>query len=81
MAENKQNISLYNFLGKPAGGAIGKAVYEAAKKAGEKVSSEEIKTKRYEGKVITYRREFLEEYFKQNPLSTESKINNNDLPF
>lgn len=68
MNENKQipNVSLYDFLRKPAGGELGKRVYAEAVKQKSPTSFREVKTKTYKGKIITYTREFLTEYFSKN---------------
>lgn len=72
MENNEQEfISLFNYLKKPAG-TLGQEVYAAAKKAGEEVKNEEVVTPRFTGKVLTYRREFLDKYFKKDQ---------EDLPF
>ena len=57
-------VSLYDFLGKAAGTELGKEVYDASVKEKEPVNVREIKTKRYNGKVMLYRKEFLNKYFK-----------------
>ena len=66
-------LSLYNYLGKPAGGELGKEVYAAAKKVRVKPETREVSTKNYSGSVMLYPKEFLDSYF--------SKKNNGDLPF
>lgn len=72
MENNTQEfISLFNYLKKPAG-PLGQEVYAAAKKAGETVNNEEVITPKFTGKVLTYRREFLDKYFKKD---------GDDLPF
>jgi len=77
MENNTQEfISLFNFLKKPAG-PLGQEVYAAAKKAGEKVNSEEVVNSKFTGKVLTYRREFLETFFKVKNAANS----NDDLPF
>ena len=66
-------MSLYDFLGKAAGGELGKKVFAAAKDKKEKYQTRKISNPKYTGKVILYRPEFLQEYF--NPTS------NDKLPF
>jgi hypothetical protein len=64
MSTNKEEfVSLFDFLGKPAGSETGKQVYAAAKKAGEKVNNQSVSNKKFTGKVLTYRRGFLDIYF------------------
>ena len=91
--ENTQDefTSLFIFLGKPAGGEVGKAVYAAAKAKSEKVETEEIVTPRFTGKILKYRKSFLNEYFQTpKPVVNESNdwdsditntYDNDDLPF
>ena len=57
-------VSLFDHLGYPAGKEIGKEVYDASVKEKEPVNIREVKTKRYTGKVMLYRKEFLKKYFK-----------------
>lgn len=57
-------VSLFDFMHqKPAGPALGKMVYLAAKAAGEKMQTREISNKTYKGNVLLYRKVFLEQYF------------------
>lgn len=55
--------SLYDYLGHAAGPALGKDVYKVALATKEPVSSREVNTRYYNGKVMLYRKEFLKEYF------------------
>ena len=66
-------VSLFEYLGKPAGGQLGKQVYEAAKTNKVKTSTREVMNKKYSGKVMIYPKEFLDQYFNEK--------SNNDLPF
>lgn len=65
-------LSLFDYLKRPAGGELGGRVYEAAKEANIPVTTREISTKTYSGKVMLYPKEFLDTYF---------KIEIDDLPF
>jgi len=56
-------ISLFDYLGHAAGTQLGTQVYEVAKRIKEPVDTRYVKTKTYEGKVVVYRRAFLDEYF------------------
>jgi len=58
-------LSLYDFLGKAAGGDIGREVYAAAQKGKIKVESKQIQNPKYEGKVLLYPRDFLEFHFRE----------------
>ena len=53
-------LSLYEFLGKPAGGPLGKEVWDAASKQGIKAQSREVSNPKFTGKVLLYPKEFLE---------------------
>lgn len=66
-------ISLYDYLGKPAGGELAKRVFTKAKKTKQKykikilpfVVHEDEETKTVIKRVIAYKRSFLNEYFKK----------------
>ena len=58
-------ISLYDFLGRPAGGELGKQVAEAALKAKVGFQTKEISNPKYTGKIMMYPESFLNEYFKK----------------
>lgn len=62
-------LSLYDYLGKPAGSELGKQVAEAAIKSKIKINEKTVNTNKYKGKILTYPKSFLQNYF--NP----------DLPF
>jgi len=70
--EKEEFVSLFDYLKKPAGSETGRLVYAAAKKAGESVNNQDVNTARFQGKVLTYRREFLDKYFEEKK---------EDLPF
>ena len=90
--ENKtEYLSLYDFLGKPAGAQLGKEVWDAASKQGVKAQSREVSNPKFEGKVLLYPKDFLEMYFKK-PLPTQvedlpeghdwmGNLDNDELPF
>jgi hypothetical protein len=56
-------MSLFDFLSKPAGSVLGKQVAETAVKLGVKIENRYVETKRYQGKIKLYPRDFLEDYF------------------
>jgi len=56
--------SLFEYLGKPAGSELGKAVAAAAAKAKVKIDSHEVSNPKYTGRILKYPVEFLNEYFK-----------------
>jgi hypothetical protein len=57
-------LSLFDYLGKPAGIELGDKVYKAAKASQVPTSIREVHTKTYSGKVMLYPKEFLDSYFK-----------------
>ena len=59
-------MSLYEFLGKPAGNDLGKKVYLAARSKGASFSQREVSNPKYKGMVMVYPESFLKEYFKTN---------------
>ena len=58
-------ISLFDYLGRPAGEALGAAVYEVAKMAAEPVKLRMLDLQNYKGKVMVYRRSFLKAVFSE----------------
>lgn len=61
MTENY--VSLFDFLGKPAGSDLGKQVATEATAKKIKIQTREVKTKKYTGKIMLYPQQFLMEYF------------------
>ncbi len=61
--ENENFISLYDFLGRAAGGELGKEVFAKAKEQKQQFKSRDVSNKKYTGKIILYKREFLNSYF------------------
>lgn len=61
--EGDQMLSLYEFLGKAAGGQLGQQVFAAAKANDVPYDQQYVSTKTYSGKVMLYPRTFLKEYF------------------
>jgi hypothetical protein len=76
-------LSLYDYLGYPAGNALGKEVAEAAAKSNIKFETREVSNPKYTGKVMLYPENFLKEYFesKQAKLVLSSADEDDDLPF
>lgn len=56
-------MSLYDYLGRPAGNQLGSEVYRAAKQFDVHVETREVKTRSYQGKVMLYPKQFLDNYF------------------
>ena len=57
--------SLFDYLGRPAGEALGAAVYEVAKLAKEPVKLRMLDLQSYRGKVMVYRPSFLKAVFSE----------------
>lgn len=56
-------LSLYDFLGKAAGKALGAAVNIHAQSQNIPIQMKEISNPKYKGKVLMYPESFLKEYF------------------
>ena len=69
----KELVSLFEYLGQPAGPVLGKAVAEAAKISRPKMNTRMVSTANYKGPVMLYERAFLDDYFQENPLKTSVK--------
>ena len=59
-------MSLYDYLGRAAGPALGEQVAEKATGMGVKMETRYIKNPAYEGNVMLYPEKFLNEYFNNN---------------
>ena len=57
--------SLFDYLGRPAGEALGAAVYEVARLAKEPVKLRMLDLRNYKGKVMVYRPSFLKAVFSE----------------
>ena len=56
-------ISLYDYLGKPAGKELGANVYSSASTKKVPCTIREISNPKYKGKVMIYPKSFLDQYF------------------
>jgi len=76
-------LSLYDYLGYPAGNELGKEVAAAASKSNVKFETREVSNPKYTGKVMLYPENFLKEYFesKQAKLVLSSASEDDELPF
>lgn len=77
----EQYKSIFEYLKSPAGPNLGKEVFENAKEKGVKPIVKEVKTKNYEGKIMTYPLSFLENYFNPKPIVDNIEPIVDDLPF
>lgn len=63
--DKQELMSLFDYLGHAAGKDLGDQVYKTAVRLKEKVDTRWVDTKTYKGKVMLYRRGFLQEYFEK----------------
>lgn len=57
-------ISLYDYLGRPAGSALGKEIYIYAKSVKANIGEKIVSISPYKnGLIRTYEKEFLDKYF------------------
>jgi hypothetical protein len=69
-------ISLFDYLGHPAGPELGKQVAEYAKIRKAAVNSRYVESPKYKGAILTYMPEFLDEFFKaKSVIGTNRSIN------
>ena len=61
--ENMEMISLYDYLGHAAGPDLGKQVASAAAKAGVKHQVREVNHRGWNGPIMLYPRQFLDNFF------------------
>ena len=59
-----QMLSLYDYLGKAAGGELGRMVFRISQTKKIKVGVKEVSNPAYSGKILMYPKSFLDEYFK-----------------
>ena len=66
--------SLYDHLGKAAGGQLGKQVAEAAIRDGIKLQTRQVSNPKYEGTIMLYPSDWLTNYFIPQPSSKEDLL-------
>lgn len=74
MEKKPYMMSLYEYLGKAAGQELGKAVADTAMKLQETIKQQDVSNPKYTGKVMLYRREFLDEYFGNKIYVDDGKV-------
>lgn len=77
-------LSLYDYLGKPAGKELGGQVAQAAYKGGIKPQTREVDNPKYTGVVHLYPKDFLDFYFKEpevEPTLGDRQDYDDELPF
>jgi len=83
--ENKiEYLSLYDYLGKPAGMELGGEVARAAHEAKIPTQKRQISNPKYTGQVHLYPKDFLDFYFEkpeENHTLGDRQDYDNDLPF
>jgi hypothetical protein len=72
-AQKPYMMSLYEYLGRAAGPELGKEVAETAVKLRETIKEQNVSNPKYTGKVLLYRREFLDEYIGKKIYEGEKK--------
>lgn len=81
----EQYKSLFEFLGRAAGGDLGAKVAAAAAAQGIQLQEQQISNPKYTGKVLTYPVSFLENYFNgtgnNNSGGRQLLLDHQDLPF
>ena len=66
--------SLYDHLGRAAGGELGKQVAEAAVRDGIKIQTRQVSNPKYEGTIMLYPSDWLTNYFSSQPSSNEDLL-------
>ena len=56
-------MSLYDYLGRPAGSELGQRVAAAAARNRVKYETRHVSTKTYSGDIMLYQKSFLDEFF------------------
>lgn len=56
-------LSLFEYLGQPAGPNLGKEVFEVAKRNKIPIRNKTVSNKKYSGLIMTYPKDFLDLYF------------------
>ena len=76
-------LSLYDYLNRAAGSELGKKVAAEAGKQGVPIETKEISNPSYEGKILMYPKQFLDNYFDSPPPvePTRPQAEEDDLPF
>jgi hypothetical protein len=80
----EEMLSLYDYLGKPAGPELGKQVAQKAAIDKIKYGEKYVETYTYSGKILMYPKTWLDDFFKQTNEKTPTTILYNEpdeLPF
>ena len=79
MSNNNEMLSLYDFLGQAAGASLGKEVADEAARKKVGFKTKYVKNPVYEGEIMMYPKNFLEEYF--NKSKGYKMADEDELPF
>ena len=71
VTENNKMLSLFDYLGHPAGSDLGKKVAGMAARLKVPINTREVETKTYKGKILLYPKSFFDTYFNNK---TKSKL-------
>lgn len=74
-------ISLRNYLGHKPSRELAEDVAKSARKMGQAYTTEFVNTQNYNGYILKYSREYLDEYFKLNNRIEINNDSDDDLPF
>jgi hypothetical protein len=84
-------LSLYDYLGKPAGAKLGLEVADAARTQGIQIQSKKISNPKFTGTILMYPKDFLELHFRKpesiqiedlpGEIDWTGNIEDDDLPF
>jgi|DEB0MinimDraft_3_1074331.scaffolds.fasta_scaffold18358_4 hypothetical protein len=66
MTDKEPMLSLYDYLGRPAGPDLGKQVAAAATLANCEITRRTVATRTYSGDILMYPKSFLDQYFGSN---------------
>lgn len=76
-------LSLYDYLNRAAGSELGKKVAAEAGRQNIPIETKEISNPSYQGKILMYPKQFLDNYFDSPPRvePTRPQAEEDDLPF
>ena len=66
MSTQSNYLSLFDYLGKPAGVELGKLVYNESRKLKVRIETRHVENPKYKGTVMLYPKTFLDQYFSDN---------------
>jgi hypothetical protein len=82
MLNQTELISLYDYLGKAAGKELGGKVYQFAVIMGARTGNKTVPySPHQEGRIMTYERRFLDQFFAVQSLFTNTTVKQLELSF